>query len=204
MTKRIVLIIIILMAAILGTYFVQYFISFDALKTHRVQLLEFKQSHANLLMIAGLKNKFPGHIIGYSDHTEPGDMDALLTATLLGATIIEKHFTHDKTLPGNDHYHAMDQKDLFRFWERIEEIRPLLGSERKHSLASEASARLNARRSLVARQTIPANSQIDESQLTWKRPGNGISPKDIDHVIGRRTTTVINADDLILWDMLER
>ena len=163
-----------------------------------------RNEDANLLMIAGLKNKFPGHIIGYSDHTEPGDMDALLTATLLGATIIEKHFTHDKTLPGNDHYHAMDQKDLFRFWERIEEIRPLLGSERKHSLASEASARLNARRSLVARQTIPANSQIDESQLTWKRPGNGISPKDIDHVIGRRTTTVINADDLILWDMLER
>ncbi len=163
-----------------------------------------RNEDANLLMIAGLKNKFPEHIIGYSDHTEPGDMDVLLTATLLGATIIEKHFTHDKTLPGNDHYHAMDQKDLFRFWERIEEIRPLLGSGRKHSLASEASARLNARRSLVASQTIPANSQIDESQLTWKRPGNGISPKDIDDVVGRRTTTVINADDLIMWDMLER
>ncbi len=163
-----------------------------------------RNKDANLLMISGLKKEFPEHIIGYSDHTEPGDMDTLLTATLLGATIIEKHFTHDKTLPGNDHYHAMDQNDLFRFWERIEEVRPLLGSEHKHSLTSEASARLNARRSLVARQAIPVNSQINESQLTWKRPGDGISPKDIDHVVGRRTATAINADDLIFWDMLEK
>ena len=71
--------------------------------------------NANLGMIAGLKKAFPNNIIGYSDHTLPKDMKVCEMATMLGAVIIEKHFTHDKSLQGNDHYHAMDKEDLKKF-----------------------------------------------------------------------------------------
>ena len=70
------------------------------------------EANANLSMISGLKDVYPDNVVGYSDHTEPSDLKILEIATLLGAEIIEKHFTHDKTLPGNDHYHAMDLDDL--------------------------------------------------------------------------------------------
>ena len=66
--------------------------------------------NAALGMIPALKRHFPQHVIGYSDHTLPQDMHILETATLLGARVLEKHFSHDKTLPGNDHYHAMQRR----------------------------------------------------------------------------------------------
>ena len=71
--------------------------------------------NANLGMIIGLKEAFPNTIIGYSDHTLPKNMRVCEMATLLGAKIIEKHFTNDKSLTGNDHYHAMDKEDLIIF-----------------------------------------------------------------------------------------
>ena len=84
--------------------------------------------NANLGMILDLKAKFPQYIIGYSDHTLPKDMKVCEMATLLGAGIIEKHFTHDKTLPGNDHYHAMDKDDLKLFRDNLERVFDILGS----------------------------------------------------------------------------
>ena len=74
--------------------------------------------NANLGMILDQKKKFPKAIPGYSDHTMPGTMEVLKIATLLGAIILEKHFTFDKSLPGNDHYHAMDKDDL-KFFSKI-------------------------------------------------------------------------------------
>ena len=68
--------------------------------------------NANLGMLLDLKVNYPSFILGYSDHTLPEEMKTLEIATLLGAKVIEKHFTHDKNLKGNDHYHAMDMNDL--------------------------------------------------------------------------------------------
>ncbi len=87
-------------------------------------------ANAHLQMITGLRRAFADIIIGYSDHTLPDEaMTPLTTAYLLGAVVLEKHFTHDKTLPGNDHYHAMDVDDLKlrRFRAQSEKIRSLLG-----------------------------------------------------------------------------
>ena len=79
--------------------------------------------NANLLMIKGLQKEFPERVIGYSDHTMPDfSMLNLTTSIILGARIIEKHFTHDKTLPGNDHYHAMDVHDLKVLKRQIKQI----------------------------------------------------------------------------------
>ena len=115
--------------------------------------------------------------------------------------ILEKHFTHDKTLLGNDHYHAMDHTDLSKFVDRLDEIYKLLGQEEKLSLDCEREARVNARRSLVAIHNLDAGTIIDERHLTWKRPATGISPSAICEVIGRTTLRNIEEDEILTWDM---
>ena len=84
--------------------------------------------NANLGMILDLRKHYPQNLIGYSDHTLPKDMRSLEAAVLLGASVLEKHFTHDKTLPGNDHYHAMDKEDLKLFFRNMERDFLLMGS----------------------------------------------------------------------------
>ena len=157
---------------------------------------------SHLGMILGLRKQFPNVIVGYSDHTMPGNMKNLEIATLLGAQIIEKHFTHDKSLPGNDHYHAMDKNDLRAFFTRIEGVQAIIGQQEKEILDIEQSARLNARRSLVARCRIMQGSAVSEADLTWKRPAHGVSPKYFDEVVGRIAAVTIEEDDIITWDML--
>lgn len=158
--------------------------------------------NANLAMIRDLCDKFPEVPIGYSDHTVPKDMRTLETAFLLGATVLEKHFTHDKTLPGNDHYHAMDKQDLKVFRRNMERILMLLGSPDKAALPDEAPARAHARRSLVAAKPIAKGAVLSPAHLTWKRPAAGVSPKDIGRVVGRKAARDIREDEVIRWEML--
>lgn len=159
-------------------------------------------ANANLGMILDLRQRFPNAVPGYSDHTVPGDMGVLEAAVLLGAPVLEKHFTHDKTLPGNDHYHAMDQHDLRHFTGRMEVLFERLGSFRRHALPAEAPARRNARRSLVLQRDLPQGSVVSREDLTWKRPAFGISPQYIDEVIGKKVTTDLKADDILHWNQL--
>ena len=158
--------------------------------------------NANLGMIIGLKEAFPNNIIGYSDHTLPKDMKVCEIATMLGSVIIEKHFTHDKSLPGNDHYHAMDKEDLKKFNANLETTFEILGSFKIEALADEEKSRLNARRSLVAANDIPKGKMIEKSDLTFKRPAHGISPKYIDNVIGKEAKVDIMEDDIIRKELI--
>lgn len=158
--------------------------------------------NANLGMIKDLQKRFPNNLIGYSDHTLPGDMRILEMATLLGASILEKHFTHDKSLPGNDHYHAMDKEDLKIFKSNIKATFSVIGSQEKFALKDENPARLNARRSLVASCDIKKGQKISKDDLTWKRPAHGVSPKDIDKVLGMKALRHINEDEIINLEML--
>lgn len=158
--------------------------------------------NANLGMIKGLKRKYPDLLIGYSDHTLPKDMKVLEIATMMGATIIEKHFTHDKSLPGNDHYHAMDLEDLKVFNKNLDRILDIVGSEKVSALPGEQVSRENARRSLVAKRDIPKGKKVEYDDLTWKRPAKGISPKFIEKVIGRKVTSKIKSDQIIEWKLI--
>jgi len=162
-----------------------------------------KDNNAHLGMIKDLQRKFPDKIIGYSDHTLPNEMKVLEMATLLGAVILEKHFTHDKTLPGNDHYHAMDKEDLKSFNHNIERTFMILGDQKKYSLLSEAPARKNARRSLVTVCDIPEGTIITYEHLTWKRPAHGISPKEIETVLGKKAKCNIREDEVLQWKFFE-
>jgi N-acetylneuraminate synthase len=130
-------------------------------------------------------------------------MTPLVTAHLLGADVIEKHFTHDKTLPGNDHYHAMDVNDLKRFVSLVDKIHALMGPiESKQPIASEAISRLNARRSIVLARSVTAGTVLDSSMLTYKRPGTGISPLHWDEVIGAVATRDLEEDHVLVWSDL--
>lgn len=158
---------------------------------------------ANLGVLLELKKRFPKYIIGYSDHTLPADMKPLEIAMLLGAVIVEKHFTFDKTLPGNDHYHAMDKNDLKLFKSNAKRILEILGEFQKNNLSIEDLARKNARRSLVSSRVIPKGRVISAGDLTWKRPGTGISPKEIERVIGKKALRLIEKDEIIKEDLLQ-
>ena len=160
---------------------------------------------AHLGMITGLRRRYPDRVIGYSDHTVPDDsMLPLTTACLLGAVIIEKHFTHDKTLPGNDHYHAMDVNDLKVLVARLAVIRQLVGADDdKRPVASEEAARHHARRSVVLSRAVVAGQVLSPDDLVTKRPGAGISPLHWDQLVGRRASRDLPADAVLAWTDLE-
>jgi sialic acid synthase SpsE len=158
---------------------------------------------AHLRMIAHLRQLFPQHVIGYSDHTIPeASMSVITAAYMLGARVIEKHFTDDKTLPGNDHYHAMDERDLRQMRANLKLVRTTLGEAEKRPASCEAAARIYARRSLVASRAIEEGDVITEEALTFKRPGTGIPPTLATIVYGRRARRRIEADEILTWEMV--
>lgn len=159
--------------------------------------------NANLGMILDLKRRFPDLPIGYSDHTPPGQRFELETAVLFGSIVIEKHFTHDKTLPGNDHYHAFDKVDLAAFRKKIDGILEVVGSFDKAPLDTETPARMHARRSLVTARDVPAGAEISADDLTFKRPAAGISPRNYYEVMGRKARISLPADTPIGWHHLD-
>lgn len=160
--------------------------------------------HANLNKIMSLKKAFPDCYIGYSDHTKPeADFDVLKTAYNLGAQVIEKHFTLDKTLSGNDHYHAMDEKDAAGIIEAIDYLDRIRGSYELVCLESEQIARANARRSLVSSCGIKKGTVITDEMLTFKRPASGIGAHEYDHLIGMSAVKDIEEDTVLQWEMFQ-
>ncbi len=165
---------------------------------HCVLSYPTSKEDANLGMISSIKRHFPQYLVGYSDHTLADESMIILTAAYwLGARVIEKHFTLDKSLPGNDHYHAMDPKDLKRFVSNLRTLTEVIGKEEKTVLECEKSARRYARRSLVSKRKIQKGEVITEELLTWKRPGTGISPAKIEEVVGKRAVREIPEDSII-------
>ena len=160
--------------------------------------------HANLRKIASLKARYPDLYIGFSDHTKPlGNHDVLKTAYLLGANIIEKHYTLNKDLKGNDHYHAMDPFDAKEILGGIAFIDKIAGDGALKCLESESAARANARRSLVSQGDIKKGTVITADMLTFKRPGTGINPSRIDEIIGKRAAVDIEDDTTLQFEMFE-
>ncbi|MBO4374602.1 MAG: N-acetylneuraminate synthase family protein [Lachnospiraceae bacterium] len=160
--------------------------------------------HANLLKIRTLCEQFPDCFIGYSDHTKPTeDADIIKTAYNLGAVIVEKHFTLDKTLTGNDHYHAMDPDDAKAIISAIERMDMIRGKADLVALETEDAARSNARRSLVSAADIKKGDLITAEMLTFKRPASGISPADIETVIGHEAACDIPEDTVLQPEMIE-
>jgi len=160
--------------------------------------------NANLIRIKHLQNAYPKYLIGYSDHSMPDEnMQVLMTSVIMGACVVEKHFTLDKKIPGNDHYHAMDTLDLKKLTENIRFYKKILGNSDTF-IPEEIDARKYARRSLVAKVKIPMGTILTPELLTFKRPGTGISPKEYDKIIGKKASSDILKDEIIQWDKIQQ
>lgn len=158
---------------------------------------------ANLEIIRTLKTIYPNVRTGFSDHVAPDPtMMTLATAFLLGAEVIEKHFTLDKTLPGNDHYHAGNPEDFKKALENFEWITRVLGSPDKTVLPCEEIPRREARRSLVLTRDMKKGETITEDDLMAKRPGTGIEPCHRGIVIGRKVRADLAEDTVLTWEMV--
>ena len=175
----------------------------DIVLFHCVLSYPTKPENANLKVIETLQRVFPDVRVGFSDHVAPDDtMMTLATAYMLGASVIEKHFTLDKTLPGNDHYHAGDPIDFKKAIDNFKWIDTVLGSPEKTVLECEMIPRREARRSLVLTRDMKEGEMIKAEDLMAKRPGTGISPENAEIVIGRKVKCDLAEDTILTWDML--
>ena len=150
-------------------------------------------------MISDIQKNFPDTFIGYSDHTKPSkNMDTIIASYILGARVIEKHFTYNKKLKGNDHYHAMDVNDLKIMVDKLNKTRKLLGNvNHKKPIKEEFLSRKNARRSIYTNKKIKINQIIKESDIICKRPGVGMSPNNFYKIVGKRSKRNLESDVLI-------
>lgn len=148
----------------------------------------------NLLAILSIRNKF-GVEVGYSDHTL--GIEISLAAVALGATVIEKHFTLDRTLPGPDHKASLEPSELKQMIIGIRKIEQALGDGNKRVMPSEIGNQKTARKSIVAKLDIKAGQVFTEENLTTKRPGAGVSPMEWNNLIGKKSSRNYQVDELI-------
>jgi N,N'-diacetyllegionaminate synthase len=149
---------------------------------------------ANLRAMATLRDAL-GVSVGYSDHTVGTEI--ALAAVALGASVIEKHFTLDRRLPGPDQAVSLEPEELTSMVAAIRRIELALGDGIKRVTPSEAENLASARKSLVAAKAIRAGEPFDQANLAVKRPGTGISPMRWDEVLGRPASRDYGPDELI-------
>lgn len=149
---------------------------------------------ANLLAMLDLADAF-GLPVGYSDHTL--GIEADIAAAALGATVIEKHFTLDKTMEGPDHKASLEPGELAAMVRAVRNVELALGDGKKHVTESEAKNKPIARKSIVARRAIRAGETFTAENLTVKRPGDGISPMRWHEVLGQTAKRDFEEDEKI-------
>lgn len=175
----------------------------DICLLHCVLSYPCRNSDANLNKIKALKRIYPNLKIGYSDHTLPDStMTILTTAYLFGAEVIEKHFTLDKTIKGNDHYHAGNPEDFKKAIENFKIITEVSGEESITVFDCEKIPRKQARRSLVLNKDMKKGEIIKSNDLIAKRPGIGIEPYYKDIVVGKTVKMDLLEDTILTWDMI--
>lgn len=138
--------------------------------------------------------------IGYSDHTL--GITIAIAAVAMGAQVIEKHFTLDKTLPGPDHRASLDPVELRAMVEAIRVVEESLGDGAKAPTASELPVRALVRRSVTATRDIAQGEVVQSTDIVLLRPGNGIQPADFERVAGHKASRVIAAGETLQWSDL--
>ena len=148
----------------------------------------------NLKAMQSLKKAFNINV-GYSDHTL--GIEVPVAAVAMGATVIEKHFTTDKTLPGPDHKASLDQYELQQMVKSVRNIEKALGNGIKKPSKSESKNLLAVRKSIVAKKNIRVGEIFSEDNITVKRPGSGLSPMKWEQVLGSKAAHDFKLDELI-------
>ena len=151
-------------------------------------------SEVNLRAMLTLQKAFQ-LAVGYSDHTK--GIEISVAAVAMGASVIEKHFTLDRNLPGPDHRASLEPYELRQMISAIRNIENAMGDGIKRPTASEKKNRLVARKSIVACRPISKGETFTAENLTVKRPGTGISPMEWDEVLGKNASRGFAVDELI-------
>lgn len=151
-------------------------------------------AEVNLRAMQSIHNAF-GVAVGYSDHTS--GIEVAIAAVALGATVIEKHFTLDRSLPGPDHKASLEPSELKAMVAAIRNIEVAMGDGIKRLTPSELRNKPIVRKSLVASQIIKAGDIFSAQNIAAKRPGTGISPMCWDEVVGRIASRDYSIDELI-------
>ncbi|MGA2418311.1 MAG: N-acetylneuraminate synthase [Candidatus Staskawiczbacteria bacterium] len=135
--------------------------------------------------------------VGYSDHTK--NIFVPIMAIVMGAQVLEKHFTLDKNLPGPDHKASLDPKELKEMIHNIREAEEILGSAIKKPTKSEKKIMKIVRKSIIAREDIAKNEILTKDKLIIKRPSGGIESKYLGGILGKKTKEGIKKNELVTW-----
>ena len=172
----------------------------EVILLHCVSNYPADPADVNLTAMHTMSRAF-GLPVGYSDHTV--GLEVPLAAVALGASVIEKHVTMDKSLPGPDHFASLEPDELKRMISGIRIVEKSLGHGRKEPAESETNTIAVARKSLVARLDLPAGTVLTEEMIDIKRPGNGLPPVMRPHLVGRALRVDVSEDTLFSLDLLE-
>lgn len=167
---------------------------------HCVSAYPAEAADANLSAMQTMAKAF-GVPIGYSDHTL--GTEVALAAVALGAHILEKHFTLDRSLPGPDHCASLEPDELNELVRGVRTVEAALGHGRKEPMPAEADVAAVSRKSIVAAHDIPAGTHVTRDLLIMKNPGTGWPPSMLGQVLGRVTAKDIPADTLLSDEMFQ-
>jgi N-acetylneuraminate synthase/N,N'-diacetyllegionaminate synthase len=154
----------------------------------------------NLRNIQMLRQTF-GLPVGFSDHSR--DNRAIPAAVALGACLVEKHITLDRTAAGPDHFFALDPQGMEDLVSRIRGTEKMMGSYRRILSEEELEARAVARRSIVARLPIKKGEELTSGNLKLSRPGSGLHPRHLEELLGKKARVDIGKEELIKREDLE-
>lgn len=167
---------------------------------HCVSLYPTPDEDANLKRITTLRAITRG-VVGYSDHTLGSE--AALGAVAIGASILEKHFTLDRNMPGPDHSFSADPGELKRLAENVRQLEKMLGNGAIEPSGMQLEIRKSFRRSLAAASDLPEGWVVRREDLTLKRPGTGLRARDINLILGKKLKRHVAGDEIITPDMVE-
>ena len=171
----------------------------DKVLLHCVSNYPAAPADVNLRAMDTMARAF-GVPVGYSDHTL--GLEVPLAAVALGASVIEKHFTLDRSMTGPDHRASLEPDELARMVSGIRTVQESLGHGRKEPAASEANTSSVARKSLVAARDLTAGTVLTEDMIDIKRPGHGLPPSVRLNLVGRTVRIDVAEDTLLSLDML--
>jgi N-acetylneuraminate synthase/sialic acid synthase len=156
--------------------------------------------HMNLRVIETFRSEFPRAVVGLSDHFNGISM--AVVAYMLGARIIEKHFTLNHTWKGTDHALSLEPIGMQKMIRDLHRTRVALGDGVKRALALEADALTKMGKKLVAARPLPAGHVLSDQDVAIKSPGDGLPPTELDRVLGRRLLSPLESDAAITSEVL--
>jgi sialic acid synthase len=161
---------------------------------HCVSAYPFEAELANLRVITGLQGRYPNHVIGYSGHEKSG-LVVSLAAVALGAKIVERHFTLDRTLRGPDHAASLEPAGFSQLVENIRKVESALGDGIKRILPEEIRARTKLGKSVTAARIVKSGQTLTRGDLVLKSPGSGIPGGQLERLVGAVAQQDLDVDD---------